>query len=266
MSMGTSGSAPSRRLIFLHQSTGADILRAGNVRQLLTLRAPSLQLWDYGFNPPSLTMRLRGLVRRPALMPEHYYGLGDAEGRRHGVVYHVANTDPDGLATMFNQPVTNPPTNVISHLLQFEAIAFKSCFTIFPITSDEQLARYERGYRRVRDALDRHSNKLFLPLTPPPLRASLCTPEQAARARSLARWLMSDEFRGDRAYVVPFDLFDALAVPEGQPQANTLRPEFCVADPHDSHPNAQANTAVASAWVAFLADVAVPADQPATKR
>lgn len=244
-----------RRIVFLHQSTGAEILRDGNVREVLGQRLPSAELWDYGFNPPTVTGRLRGLVRFPRLMPAHYYGLGDGAGRRKRLSFHVADTGPAGLASMFGQPVTNPPANALSHLLEFDVMAFKSCFTIFPITDDVQLDAYQRDYGVVRNTMMRHPNKLFVPLTPPPLRASLCTPDQAARARRFARWIMSDEFTGGRPNVIPFDLFDLLATREAEPDSNTLRPEYCLANVSDSHPNGEANRIVADRWTTFLAGV-----------
>ncbi len=250
----TNGSSSLRRVIFLHQSTGAELIKDGNVRGLLGRQAPCMRLWDYAYNPPSIAGLARGIIQRPALMPGYYYGLGDATGNRHGAVWHVANTDPDGLAWMFGQPITDPAANAISHLLQFDVIAFKSCFTIFPIQNEGQLERYKQGYRAVADVMARHPDKLFIPLTPPPLRASLCTPEQAARARQFAQWIMSEDFHGGRANVVTYDLFDALAAPDsGGSQANTLRQEYCRPDASDSHPNTLANRTVAAQWAPFLA-------------
>ncbi len=253
LQVNTTGASASKRIIFLHQSTGADLIKDGNLRELLRQQAPGLEFWDYGFNAPDPVAVLRGIIRRPPLMPSHYYGLGDASGRRHGTSFHVVNTDPAGMAWMFSRQLTDPPANAISHLLQFDVIAFKSCFTIFPIQNEAQLERYKQGYRTVRKVMDRHPDKLFVPLTPPPLRASLCTPEQAVMARLFARWMMSADFHGNQANIAPYDLFDALATPEGETGANTLRAEFCRADPSDSHPSPQANKAIAASWVAALA-------------
>lgn len=252
MQVNSNGSSVSKRIIFLHQSTGAELIKDGNLRELLRRQAPGLEFWDYGFNAPDPVAILRGIIRRPPLMPGHYYGLGDASGQRHGTSFHVVNTDPAGLAWMFSRPLTDPAANAISHLLQFDVIAFKSCFTIFPIQSEAQLERYTQGYRTVRKAMDRHPDKLFIPLTPPPLRARLCTTEQAVMARQFARWIMSADFHGNRPNISPYDLFDALATPQGEPGANTLRAEYCRPDSGDSHPNAKANKAVASAWAAAL--------------
>jgi hypothetical protein len=259
---GREGARPARRIIFLHHSVGADLIKEGNVRGLLREQAPSLELWDYGYNPPRLRRLAREAARRmlgrPPSMVSHHYGLRDASGQRLGTSFHVPydNTDPDGLAAVFAQPATNPPSNTLSHLLHFDVIGFKSCFTMLPLTSEEHLERCKRHYLAIRDVIDQHPDKLFMPMTPPPLRATLTTSEQAQRARQYARWIMSAEFRGGRANVLPYDLFDALAAAEGEPEADMLRPEYCRDDGCDTHPNAVANQRVAAHWVAFVAQVA----------
>jgi hypothetical protein len=252
--------APARRMIFLHHSVGADLIRDGNVRALLKQQAPHVEFWDYAYNPPRLRRRVRSLVDtlrgRPSLiMPDHYYGLRDDAGRHIPMSFNVPNdnTDPDGLAAIVAQPLINPPRNTFSRLMHFDVIALKSCFTILPITSEEQFERYKRHYWSMREAMGRYPEKLFLLLTPPPLRASLTTPEHAALARRLAQWLASKEFAAERENLAVFDLFDALAVPEGQPEANTLRPQFCREAIGDTHPNAAAGQTVAPQWVRFIA-------------
>lgn len=252
------GGSSTKRVIFVHQSTGADIVKDGNLRDLLRHQAPAIELWDYAYNPPSLRTLVRSAVKRQSLMPDHYYGLRDGNGRSVAGSLDIPgdNTSPEAWAAIFAQPVTTPPSNAFSTMLRFDAIAFKSCFTIFPIRSDGQLERYKAAYRAVRGVIDQHPGTLFLPLTPPPLRASLTTPDEAARARQYARWIMSREFHGDRPNVMPFDLFDALAAPEGTPQANMLRPEFSREDLNDSHPSPEANKLIATQWATFLARIA----------
>jgi hypothetical protein len=254
----TATSGRQIRVIFLHHSTGADILKDGNVRGLLREHAPDIALWDYAYNPlPPLRLakKLVGqALGRHGLMPEHYYGLRDAAGRRLPDAWDIPydNTDPWGLAVLFAQPETNPPSNAFSRMLQFDVIAFKPCFTILNIESDKQLDEYKQHYLTIRDGMDKHPDKLFLPLTPPPLRASLTNAEQARRSRAFASWIISDEYVGGRANVKPFDLFDLLAVPESGTDANTLRPEYCRPEIYDSHPNPEANKAVAARWVPAL--------------
>lgn len=259
-----SSAMTTTRVIFLHHSVGADILKDGDVRGLLARQAPSVELWDYAYNPLAPHQVAKQLVksalgRGGGIMPPHFYGLRDGSGRRVTENWQIPwdNTDPWGLADLFKQARTSPPVNAFSRMLGFDAIAFKPCFTVLHLDRDEQLEEYKQHYRTISDRLDQHPDKLFLPLTPPPLRASETTPEQAARARAFANWIMSAEFTRGRAHVRPFDLFDVLASPDGAAggaPANTLRPEFCRPDPTDSHPNATANRRAAERWVAHIAN------------
>jgi hypothetical protein len=252
---GRDTSPRTTRIIFLHHSVGADLLKDGHVREQLRSRAPSIELWDHAYNTPRLRSYIKSAVIGRSMLPSHYYGLRDGSGRRVGAPFTMPgdNTDPDGFAALFAEPVTEPPSNTLSHLMRFDVIAFKSCFTILPhLRTDAQLERYKRHYRAVAEALGRYPGKLFIPITPPPLRASHTNEEQTARARHLATWMMSEGFGTDRPNVVPFDLFDTLAAPEGGPQANTLRSEFCRAEDSDTHPNATGGEQATAELVPFL--------------
>jgi len=74
-------------VVFLHHSTGANLIAEGNVRPLLT--ELGYQFWDHGYNQA-------GLVR--------------PDGTRTGAGYRIpgmlwrGNTDVDGLAELFSQP------------------------------------------------------------------------------------------------------------------------------------------------------------------
>jgi hypothetical protein len=244
--------APSSlvRVIFLHHSTGANLIKDGNVRASFQQQAPFIAFWDHGYDAGRIKSKLAFIA--PLQSPIH--GLRNATGRVMPTTFRVPNnnTDPDGLAELFSQPVTNPPTNALSHLLQFDVVIFKSCFPVTAIASDEQLRNYQKCYMTIRDTIDRYRNKLFIPMTPPPLRASVTDTEQANRARRFANWMMSEEYHEQRTYLKPYDFFSQLATPETHPQANTLRPEFCHAMLSDSHPNVQANRTVAPHWVSFV--------------
>lgn len=96
-----------------------------------------------------------------------------------------------------------------------------------------------------------HPEKLFLLLTQPPLNPAETDPDEARRARQLADWLMSAEFKGDLANLYVFDLFDRLAVADDRsPEANMLRPEY--RNGADSHPNTRANQEIAPAIADFI--------------
>ena len=237
-------------VIFLHHSTGANLIKDGNVRNLFQQRAPFIAFWDHGYNPRGI----RGRLAFIAPFQSHIHGLRDATGRVTPLSFHIPNdnTDPDGLAELFSQTLTQPPTNALSHILQFDVVIFKSCFPVTAIASDEQLRTYQKYYLTLRDTMDRYRDKLFIPMTPPPLRASVTNAEQAKRARQFSNWIMSEEYHELRPHLKPYDFFDQLATPETHPEANTLRPEFCLPPATDSHPNVQANRIVAPHWVSFI--------------
>ena len=98
------------RIIFMHHSTGAGVMHDGNVREGLT--DLGYQFWDHDYNDE---------------------GLSDGDGNNLGYSWDVPgdNTDPDGWYNIFNQPVTSPPSNTLSHMLEYDVIIFKSCLENF---------------------------------------------------------------------------------------------------------------------------------------
>jgi hypothetical protein len=118
-------------------------------------------------------------------------------------------------------------------------IIFKSCFPSSNIDSDERLEDYHRYYLSIRDVMDQHPDKIFIPWTTPPLVPNETTPENAARARQWAAYLISDEYLSGHPNVFVFDIFSLLADEDG-----FLRAEYR-SDEWDSHPNEVANQAAA---------------------
>lgn len=217
-------------VVFLHHSVGRNLINQGQVRQYLS--AAGFQFWDHDYN---------------------WEGLIYPDGTRTGYSYVIPadNTDPDGLARLFVQPVYKLPWNAFSGLMQHEVIAFKSCFPTSNITSKEQLEQYESWYLQMREAMDRHPDHLFIVVTPPPLNPAATNDEAAARARAFADWLKSDAFLDGHPNVFTFDFFDLLA--EGNavaPDFNMLRAAYREAD--DSHPNRLANETVGPRFADFI--------------
>jgi len=219
-------------LVFLHQSTGANLMREGHLRERLA--DEGLLLWDQGYN---------------------YLGLTDAYGNPAGYSYSVPDdkTDPAALAQLFSQREYPLPLNTLSGLLQHEVIILKSCFDpTSRIESDEQLEADKAAYLKIRQRMGQHPEKLFILLTQPPLNPAETDTTQARRARLLADWLGSEEFKGSLKNLYVFDLFDRLAAADGSgPEANMLRAEYRNGD--DSHPNTRANEALAPDVAAFIA-------------
>jgi hypothetical protein len=217
-------------VIFLHHSTGHNLITQGNVRERFT--EESFDFWDHDYNWPGL--------RKP-------------DGSEAGYSYRIPdnNTDPDGLYRIFTQRVYRLPLNAFSGLLQHEVIVFKSCFPASDITSDEQLQQYKDWYLEMRVIMNQHPDKVFVVMSPPPLNPAATTPKAAARARAFADWLTSKAYLEDYPNVFAFDFFNQLA--ESDPAAldyNMLRQDY--RDGEDSHPNQTANEAVGPVFAEVL--------------
>ncbi len=258
-------------VIFLHHSVGQNLIEEGGLRGLLASRG--YRLYDQGYNVDGLHLPDGSLAS---------YGLNVPDD----------NTDPDGLANIFTQPVDvasltsqGAPANTLSGLLRHDVIMFKSCFPTTLITSDDQLAQYRAYYVQIRAVADRYPDHVFIAVTSPPLEPTSTNAAAATRARAWANWLTSPEYLSGHPNLFVFDLFSLLAEPDQTRwDANTLQQSYRqqrggfrfnvgrmalpVADQiglgrrlnafvttDDSHPNLMANQAIAPA----LADAVVAA-------
>jgi hypothetical protein len=217
-------------IVFLHHSVGDGLIVQGQLRQKFS--DAGYAFWDQGYNAQPL--------RAP-------------NGKTTGYGYYVPedNTDPDGLARVFAQPVYALPVNTFSGLLQHEVIIFKSCFPVSDIATDAQLELDKTYYLRIRDVITKHPDKVFIVLTPPPLNPAETNAANARRARALANWLRSDEFWNKKSNYFVFDLFDALA------ESNSVSQDYSMLrqayrDGSDSHPNAKAGETVAPGLADFV--------------
>ena len=219
-------------VIFLHHSTGSNLIAEGDVRPRLT--ELGYQFWDHGYNQV-------GLVRPDGTQAGASYRIPGAMAR--------GNTDVDGLAELFSQPVTDPPSNAFSRLLQHEVIIFKSCFPNSAIESERMREDFQAWYLLMRDAFDQHPDHIFILVTSPPLHPLATNPDEAARARFVADWLKSDAYLQGHPNLFVFDFFDLLA----GPGTNTLDPRYQLdADDSNSHPNRLANETIGPLFVEFI--------------
>jgi len=219
-------------VIFLHNSTGHNLIEQGGVRERLT--EAGYDFWDHGYNSQGL--------RRPG-------------GSLAGYSYNIPddNTDPDGLARVFAQQAYGLPLNAFSGLLQHKVIAFKSCFPVSHISSDEQLEQYKSYYLDMREVMDQHLDRIFIVVTPPPLNPAETNAKAAGRARAFADWLRCDEYLSGHPNVFTFDFFGHLAEDDPtSPDYNMLRREY--REGSDSHPNQTANETIGPLFVGFILD------------
>ena len=214
------------RILFLHHSCGANLIAQGSVRE--GLASLGYEFYDHGYNGDGLVL---------------------ADGTWTGENYDIPddNTDPAGLAVLFAQSLDDPPDNAFSRLMQYDVLAYKSCYPVSLIESDEQLAETQAYYRAMRDRMDTLPDKLFLVVTHPPEIPNDTSREAARRARALASWLVSDDFLAGHPNVATFDFFDLLADPDN----DMLRREYRTSG-SDAHPNERANREIGPLFVEFI--------------
>jgi hypothetical protein len=161
------------------------------------------------------------------------------------------NTNPDGLAGIFQQRLFEWPLNTFSSLMQHDVIIIKSCFPISNIHSDLDLEHRKKDYLKMRAVMDRYPDKIFIILTQPPLNPAKTDADNAVRARALANWLTSEEFLNDHPNIYSFDLFTELM--ESNPasaEVFMLRQDY--REGSDSHPNRLANETIGPQFVHFV--------------
>lgn len=234
---------PFIKVLFIHHSTGGNLLYEGNLRKLLYEKKPSIELWDHGYNLYKIPIISNLLSKRT-----FHTGLSDKDGRMTGKDFDItiSNNSPKEYAEIFSRDQKDP---TLSSILSFDVIIFKNCYPTSKIRTDAQLEEDKKYYSQIRGDLKKYSKKHFIFMTQPPLRAELTTKVQAARARQLANWLKSNLFSSTN--IVVFDLFDLLADYEGTNQ-NMLKREYCRLIPIDSHPNIAANKTIAPLFADFI--------------
>lgn len=217
--------ARSPSIIFLHHSCGQNLIEQGHVREGLS--ELGYEFYDHGYNDDGLRL---------------------ADGTYSGTNFNVPgdNTDPDGLAEIFSQPLHDPPDNTFSHLMQYDVIIFKSCYPTSNITGEDQLAEYQAYYLTIRDRMDQHPEKTFIIVSQPPEVPGNSDRDAADRAREFVNWLRSGEFLSGHNNLFMFDFFDLLAGED-----NFLRVDYRY-DDYDGHPNERANQEIGPIFVDFV--------------
>jgi len=219
-------------MLFIHRSTGANLLRQGRVPELLSAKQTDIWLDDYNQNKAILT---------------------DHNGNQSPfTISFVGNdTTPKAYAAFFNE--SNKDGTMLQRVLkEYDAVVIKSCYPNNAIQSDAALDELKGCYKEIVSFFANHPDKQLGIMTTPPLLASKTNPEEAARARKLADWLASESF--DKNISV-FDLYNLLADTE----TNTLRKDYqrtwSKLGTPDSHPNRKANHTIAPLFVDWLASI-----------
>lgn len=239
----TSISDTFENIMFLHHSTGGNLISQGGVRSLIadynTQHGTHLELWDHGYN---------------------YQGVHDQNNTAYSS-YNVPsdNTNPDGYYALFNQPLHDPPDNAFSRFMlphtmgsrtiTHEVFIFKSCFPASDITSEAMLQQYKDWYLAIRNIMDAHPEKIFIPFTPPPLVRTATTPANADRARRFAEWLSSSEYLSGHPNIYVFNFWWLLAEHDSSSIYYNCLKQAYGGSGSDSHPNQLANQTIAPLFV-----------------
>ena len=229
------------KVLFIHHSTGGNLIKQGSLRELIKKTNPDMEFWDHGYNLYSNHI----LAKLLATFTFHT-GLSDNEGRMTGTDYNliISNNSPKEYAEIFSRKQNDPTLQAI---LQYDIIAFKNCFPTTKIESEKQLNQYKEYYKIIRDQVSKYKDKKFILFTPPPLRQKLTTEENASRAKQLIQFLNSKDFQSSTNNLFVFDFFSLLADEKGY-----LKKDYTKLLYTDSHPNRKANKEAAIVFAKFL--------------
>jgi len=232
-----------KRLLFIHHSTGGNLIHQGQLREILYAKTNELQFWDHGYNLNKyLLISILNIIGNKLTF---HTGLSDANGKLTGKDFNIqlSNNNPGDFAKIFGE---NPKKDItLSKILEFDIIAFKNCFPATKIDTDEKLESYKNYYLGMGVYFSQYPEKVFIAFTPPPLRKEVSKPEYAKRAQVFAKWLTTEWEKPSNTYV--FDFFSLLA-----DDCGFLKQDYCSFLPIDSHPNKKANEEIAPVFVDFL--------------
>jgi hypothetical protein len=228
-----------KKILFIHHSTGGNLIREGEVREEIKKLNPNVEFWDHNYNLfPVLTSLLANHT--------HLRGLTDNNGNITGKDYNItlSNNSPKEYAEIFARSSDDP---TLKEILSYDVIAFKNCYPTTRIASDEQLEEDMKYYKVIRNSIKKYPDKQFVLVTPPPARKETTSGENGKRAITLFNWLNSSDFQQQTPNLHVFDFFSLLADERG-----FLRQEYERTLPWDSHPNKKANKAVAPLFAKYL--------------
>lgn len=155
-------------------------------------------------------------------------------------------TDPGdfyGLFTDYNSWSTFGSSDIL---------IFKSCYPASAITSKTMLRQYKTWYKELFSIYKNHPNKLFVPMSTPPLPKAITNIKEAERAIKFDTWLATTyvakykEAYPGRNNLLPYRLHKKLMNDNGY-----LAGKYVV-DPYDRHPNAKAGVRVGNTLVNVL--------------
>ncbi len=254
---------PDGKFMFVHHSTGRNMITDAGVRSLLDLHneqfETSIEFWDHDYHSGNSVTGI--IVPDSTVYHDWSYGV------------EANDIQPGGYYTIFCGSSAFRDSLFSRH----DVIVLKNDHKTGDIIHDGQLAAYKYWYMLIRDEIDQYPDKRFVLVSGPPRRPEDITNGEADRAREFYDWLQSPEFMNGHANISFFDLFDYLAYPDdpSDPQRNMLRSQY--RRPYgmtDSHPNEYANNVIGPvfagmlirvvdpSWVSIVSDVQLPTATP----
>lgn len=248
----SSGTHNLTKIFFLHQSTGQGLITAGNMRDSIanynSVHRTTFGLWDFWSVDAN---NYPGLVNASGEATD--VNIYDSFSNTNGPITY-SQTDPESLYLTWTS--TEAVWSYIrNQCMQFQIIAFKSCFGSAAIEDADALNTRKSWYLAMRNFFDQHPEKLFIVVTfPPNLPTSDATVMQSYKnGRAFCNWVSSPDYLSGHPNVKCFDLFDQLAWPDdGSVNANTLKSDYRLSDPTDAHANATADGIVGPIFAQFL--------------
>ena len=230
------------KVLFIHHSTGANLIQEGNIREIIRNKEPRIEFWDHSYNLYKYFSRFLSRFN-------YHTGLTDNKDRITNKDFNItlSNNSPKEFAEIFSR---DPKDETLKQILEFDIIAFKNCYGTTKIISDKQLHEFKSYYKVIRDSLVKYKDKKFILLTPPPLRKECTKKEYANRAKNLVSYLSSNEFINKTSNLQVFDFFGLLADRNGM-----LKKEYSRFMSLDSHPNKFANKQIAPIFADYIKDL-----------
>lgn len=229
------------KILFIHHSTGSNLIKEGNFRKEIKKLNPNIQFWDHNYNLSKIFSLILANFT-------HLKGLSDNNGKITGRDFniYVSNNSPKEYADIFSRDLGD---STLKSILSFDTIIFKNCYPTTRITSDNQLEEDKEYFKKIKDCIDKYSTKKFIYITPPPARKNTTNQQNARRAKSLITWLTSKEYNQEPTNLHIFDMFSLLSDNNGYLKKCYERPF-----PWDSHPNRKANETISPILARYIVE------------
>lgn len=155
------------------------------------------------------------------------------------------NTDPGDFYSLFTDPSSWATFG------NADIIIFKSCYPASSITSKSMLSQYKTWYKELFTIYKSHPDKLFVPMSTPPLPKAMTNAKEASRAIEFDTWLAGKYVtkyheNSGRNNLLPYRLHKKLMNNNGY-----LAGKYVV-DPNDGHPNVLSGKRVGNTLVNLL--------------